>query len=185
MVGEIRDLETAQIAVQAALTGHLILSTLHTNDAASGITRLLDMGVEDYLLTSTVNGIVAQRLVRKLCLVCRQAYEALPAFTQRFAAGIDRPVTLYRAVGCAECGGSGFHGRTTILEILPITDDDPPADPGACAFRRDPAHGRGPGHAHDARARRRQGARRHHHDRGGAERRARCLKRSPLSATGR
>jgi general secretion pathway protein E len=123
MVGEIRDLETAQIAVQAALTGHMILSTLHTNDAASGITRLLDMGVEDYLLTSTVNGIAAQRLVRKLCLACRQPYEALPGFMQRFAPGIDRPVTLYRAVGCAECGGSGFHGRTTILEILPITDD--------------------------------------------------------------
>ena len=122
MVGEIRDLETAQIAVQAALTGHMILSTLHTNDAASGVTRLLDMGVEDYLLTSTVNGIVAQRLVRKLCLSCRQPYEALPSFTARFAPGLDRPVTLYRAVGCPDCGGSGFHGRTTILEILPITD---------------------------------------------------------------
>jgi general secretion pathway protein E len=122
MVGEIRDLETAQIAVQAALTGHMILSTLHTNDAASGITRLLDMGVEDYLLTSTVNGIVAQRLVRKLCLACRQPYEALPTFTARFAPGLDRAVTLYRAVGCPDCGGSGFHGRTTILEILPITD---------------------------------------------------------------
>ena len=122
MVGEIRDLETAQIAVQAALTGHMILSTLHTNDAASGITRLLDMGVEDYLLTSTVNGIVAQRLVRKLCLDCRQPYEALPGFTARFAPGLDRSVTLYRPMGCPACGGSGFHGRTTILEILPVTD---------------------------------------------------------------
>lgn len=122
MVGEIRDLETAQIAVQAALTGHMILSTLHTNDAASGITRLLDMGVEDYLLTSTVNAIVAQRLVRKLCLGCRQPYQALPAFTTRFAPGLDRVVTLYRPAGCSACGGSGFHGRTTILEILPITD---------------------------------------------------------------
>ena len=122
MVGEIRDLETAQIAVQAALTGHMILSTLHTNDAASSITRLLDMGVEDYLLTSTVNAIMAQRLVRKLCLRCRQAYDALPAFTARFIPGFDRTVTLYRPVGCPDCGGSGFHGRTTILEILPITD---------------------------------------------------------------
>jgi general secretion pathway protein E len=122
MVGEIRDLETAQIAVQAALTGHMILSTLHTNDAASGVTRLLDMGVEDYLLTSTVNGIVAQRLVRKLCLSCRQPYEALPGFTSRFAPGLDRPVTLYRAGACPDCGGSGFHGRTSILEILAVSD---------------------------------------------------------------
>jgi general secretion pathway protein E len=122
MVGEIRDLETAQIAVQAALTGHMILSTLHTNDAASGITRLLDMGVEDYLLTSTVNGIVAQRLVRRLCLACRQPYEALPGFTQRLGLELDRPVTLQRAIGCPQCGGTGYHGRTTILEILTVTD---------------------------------------------------------------
>ena len=74
MIGEIRDLETAQIAVQAALTGHLVLSTVHTNDAASAITRLLDMGIEDYLLTSTINGVLAQRLVRRLCPLCRTAY---------------------------------------------------------------------------------------------------------------
>src|SRR5258707_8455810 len=83
MIGEIRDLETAQIAVQAALTGHLILSTLHTNDAASAVTRLLDMGVEDFLLTSTINGIVAQRLVRLLCGQCREAYEVLPELAAR------------------------------------------------------------------------------------------------------
>jgi general secretion pathway protein E len=122
MVGEIRDLETAQIAVQAALTGHMILSTLHTNDAATGITRLLDMGVEDYLLTSTVNGIVAQRLVRRLCLACRQPYEALPGFTQRLGLTLDRAVTLHRAVGCPDCGGTGYQGRTTIIEILAVTD---------------------------------------------------------------
>jgi general secretion pathway protein E len=124
MVGEIRDLETAQIAVQAALTGHLILSTLHTNDAASGVTRLLDMGVEDYLITSTVAAIVAQRLVRTLCPHCRQPYEAAPEFLARMT--IDPPgtgpVILYRAAGCVECGGTGFHGRTSILEILTVSE---------------------------------------------------------------
>ena len=83
MIGEIRDLETAQIAVQAALTGHLILSTLHTNDAASAVTRLLDMGVEDYLLTSTINGLVAQRLVRTLCSHCREPFEAISGLVDR------------------------------------------------------------------------------------------------------
>lgn len=78
MIGEMRDVETARIAIQSALTGHLVLSTLHTNDAASGITRLLDMGLEDYLLTSTINGILAQRLVRRLCPQCRESHEVLP-----------------------------------------------------------------------------------------------------------
>ena len=82
MIGEIRDLETAQIAVQSALTGHLVLSTLHTNDAGSSVTRLLDMGVEDYLLTSTVNGVLAQRLVRTLCMQCGRPYEALPEIVE-------------------------------------------------------------------------------------------------------
>jgi general secretion pathway protein E len=120
MVGEIRDLETAEVAVQAALTGHMILSTLHTNDAASGITRLLDMGVEDYLLISTVNAIMAQRLVRTLCPACREAYEASPEVAA--VLGLEFPVTLYRPIGCPACEGSGFRGRTTILEILPMTE---------------------------------------------------------------
>ncbi|HUD53461.1 type II secretion system ATPase GspE, partial [Parvibaculum sp.] len=125
MIGEIRDLETAEIAVQAALTGHLILSTLHTNDAASAVTRLLDMGVEDYLLTSTINGIAAQRLVRRLCPHCRQPYEALPEMLERlglgaFAAG--RTVTLYRATGCAHCSHTGYLGRSSVLEVLAMTD---------------------------------------------------------------
>jgi general secretion pathway protein E len=125
MIGEIRDLETAQIAVQAALTGHLILSTLHTNDAASAVTRLLDMGVEDYLLTSTVNGVAAQRLVRTLCKNCREAYTPIPELVQklnldRYADG--KPITLYRAVGCAECNHTGYRGRTSILEILEMND---------------------------------------------------------------
>ena len=125
MIGEIRDLETAQIAVQSALTGHMVLSTLHTNDAASTINRLLDMGMDDYLLTSTVNGILAQRLVRTLCSQCRQAYPALPEVVeemqlQRYTAA--SPVTLYRPVGCEECGGTGYSGRVSIVELLVMTD---------------------------------------------------------------
>ncbi|HWA90944.1 MAG TPA: type II secretion system ATPase GspE [Rhizomicrobium sp.] len=120
MIGEIRDLETAQIAVQAALTGHLILSTLHTNDAASAVTRLMDMGVEDYLLTSTINGVAAQRLVRTLCPHCREAYEPVDEMRQKL--GLDTKV-LYRAVGCARCSGTGFKGRSSIVEVLPLSND--------------------------------------------------------------
>jgi general secretion pathway protein E len=125
MIGEMRDLETAKIAVQSALTGHLVLSTLHTNDAAGGVTRLLDMGVEDYLLTSTVNGILAQRLVRTLCPHCREPYAALPEVVEemklrRFTR--DDPVTLYRSKGCLQCSGTGYLGRSSILEMLVMTD---------------------------------------------------------------
>ncbi|WP_207896208.1 type II secretion system ATPase GspE [Thiobaca trueperi] len=124
MVGEMRDLETARIAVQSALTGHVVLSTLHTNDAASGVTRLLDMGVEDYLLTSTINGILAQRLVRRLCPHCRESYHALPELAERFAsmAGGSTQIDLHRAVGCDECNGTGYRGRLVITEVLLMTD---------------------------------------------------------------
>jgi general secretion pathway protein E len=125
MIGEIRDLETARIAVQAALTGHLVLSTLHTNNAAGTITRLLDMGVEDYLLTSTINGIAAQRLVRTICADCREPYEALPELVDQLqlARYTEAPsITLYRGVGCAKCHGTGYPGRTTIIEILVMDD---------------------------------------------------------------
>ena len=126
MVGEMRDLETAKIAVQSALTGHLVLSTLHTNDASGGVARLLDMGVEDYLITSTVNGIVAQRLVRRLCPSCRSSYQAMPELVQqldlkRFSNGADK-VELYRAEGCGDCGGSGFYGRLCLTEVLVMDD---------------------------------------------------------------
>jgi general secretion pathway protein E len=125
MIGEIRDLETAQIAVQAALTGHLILSTLHTNDAATAVTRLLDMGVEDYLLTSTINGIAGQRLLRKLCRACREPYEPIPELVARLK--LDRltggkPIVLHHAVGCAQCHHTGYRGRTSIVEVLAATD---------------------------------------------------------------
>jgi general secretion pathway protein E len=124
MVGEIRDLETAQIAVQAALTGHLILSTVHTNDAASTITRLLDMGVEDYLITSTMNGVVAQRLVRTLCSSCREPYEPIPDLLRRLELpGTEgKTLTLYRAQGCSECGHTGYRGRSAIMEVLAMSD---------------------------------------------------------------
>ena len=126
MIGEIRDLETAQIAVQSALTGHLVLSTVHTNDAASTVNRLLDMGVEDYLLTSTVIGILAQRLVRTLCPHCKEPYTALPELVDelglaRFSPG-DGPITLWRDRGCPQCAQTGFSGRVSITEMLPMTD---------------------------------------------------------------
>jgi general secretion pathway protein E len=124
MVGEMRDLETARIAVQSALTGHLVLSTLHTNDAASGVTRLLDMGVEEYLLTSTINGILAQRLVRRLCPFCRESYEPLPevaAKVRKSLTDVDT-IQLYRAVGCERCNNTGYRGRLVITEVLRMTD---------------------------------------------------------------
>jgi general secretion pathway protein E len=124
MIGEMRDAETAQIAVQAALTGHLVLSTLHTNDAAGSVMRLIDMGIPDYLLVSAVKAIQAQRLVRRLCTECRQAYQPVEEVSRW---GLDRfaepaSMTLYHAVGCKACGGTGYNKRTAILEILPISD---------------------------------------------------------------
>ena len=111
--------------MQSALTGHLVLSTLHTNDAAGSVTRLLDMGMEDYLLTSTINGILAQRLVRLLCSRCKQPYQALPELIEemrlhRFADGRD--ITLYKPVGCEHCGGTGYRGRAAIMEFLVMSD---------------------------------------------------------------
>ncbi|CAB1274391.1 type II secretion system ATPase GspE [Candidatus Nitrosacidococcus tergens] len=125
MIGEMRDRETASIAVQSSLTGHLVLSTLHTNDAAGGVTRLLDMGIEDYLLTSTVSGILAQRLVRTLCKHCAEPYEALPELIEEmklYRFSNKNPIVLYRPVGCEHCGGIGYHGRAAIMEFLVMSD---------------------------------------------------------------
>jgi general secretion pathway protein E len=125
MIGEMRDLETARIAIQSALTGHLVLSTLHTNNAAGGITRLLDMGVEDYLLTSTVNGIVAQRLVRRLEPVHAEKYPASPEEIEKFNLRRFQPqgeIFLHRAKPSA-LSPTGYLGRTTIMELLVIDDD--------------------------------------------------------------
>lgn len=126
MIGEMRDLETARIAVQSALTGHLVLSTLHTNDAAGGVTRLLDMGLEDYLITSTVNGILGQRLVRRLCPYCHEKYEALPEVVAELKLRRFQPrgeVMLPRPVGCDKCDGLGYKGRLSIQEFLVMSDD--------------------------------------------------------------
>ncbi len=122
MVGEIRDLETAQIAVQASLTGHLVLSTLHTNTAAGAITRMEDMGVEPFLLSSSLLGVLAQRLVRTLCRHCRESH--LPDEEERalLALAPDSTEVIYRAVGCEECNFKGYRGRTGIHELLPVDD---------------------------------------------------------------
>lgn len=122
MIGEIRDLETAQIAVQASLTGHLVFATLHTNDAVSAVTRLVDMGVEPFLLASSLIGVVAQRLVRRLCLECRKPFAADAA--QLRALGLTPTGgTLYSAQGCPVCNRTGYRGRTGIYELLMVDDD--------------------------------------------------------------
>jgi len=126
LVGEMRDLETARICVQSALTGHLVLSTLHTNSAASSITRLLEMGIEDYLLASTLNAIVSQRLVRVLCSDCRESY--LPPQNVIEELSLDKltdanDIVLYRSSGCERCNGTGYRGRHAILELLVIDDE--------------------------------------------------------------
>jgi len=121
MIGEIRDMETARIAAQASITGHLVLSTLHTNTAIGAVTRLVDMGIEPFLLSSSLVGLMAQRLVRSLCIHCRQAYNATEEECE--LAGIDDSSVIYRPVGCRECHGSGYKGRVGIYEILPVDEN--------------------------------------------------------------
>jgi type IV pilus assembly protein PilB len=116
MVGEMRDKETCDMAVQAALTGHLVFSTLHTNDSPSAFTRLLDMGVEPFLISSTVRGILAQRLVRKLCQKCKEPYSPDPATLAN--AGLKPGITLYKPKGCSHCSNTGYKGRSGIFELL-------------------------------------------------------------------
>ena len=116
LIGEIRDQETAQIAVQASLTGHLVLSTLHTNDAANAITRLLDMGMEAYKIGSALRGVIAQRLMRRLCLACREVSTEAPP--ERVARLLPAGSTIYRALGCPECAMTGYKGRFSIVEVL-------------------------------------------------------------------
>jgi general secretion pathway protein E len=124
MVGEIRDAETAEIAVQAALTGHLVLSTLHTNDAAGAISRLLEMGVQDYLLASSLLGVLAQRLVRQLCVKCRKEVPfagPVKRDVEWGATSLESEQTTWDAVGCSACAGTGYLGRVGIFELLPAT----------------------------------------------------------------
>ena len=126
MVGEIRYKETAEIAIRAALTGHLVFSTIHTNDSASTITRLLDMDIEPFLVSSSVEGIVAQRLIRKLCIHCKRPKSYQYEFLKQHGfptEKLNKDIVLYEAVGCDECRGTGYSGRSGIFEILPITDE--------------------------------------------------------------
>jgi len=123
MVGEIRDLETAEIAIQAALTGHLVFSTLHTNDAASAATRLEDMGAEPYLVSSVLAGVLAQRLVRRVCEQCRSLYAPDPADLLAIGITDTQGVALSRGEGCSACRGTGYRGRTGIYELLRVTEE--------------------------------------------------------------
>jgi general secretion pathway protein E len=124
MVGEMRDMETAENAIQAALTGHLVLSTLHTNDAPSALTRLLDIGVPPFLIQATLRGIVCQRLVRKICNRCKEAFQIDTAELQQMGLQVKemQTVTVYRGRGCQHCRGTGYKGRTGIHEVLPFTE---------------------------------------------------------------
>lgn len=121
MIGEIRDEETAKIATRAAITGHLVLSTLHTNDAPTTINRLVDMGVESYLVASSITGVIAQRLVKKICPHCKEAYEASVHEKNFLCEDPLKPLTLYKGVGCVHCQQTGYIGRTGIYEIMEIT----------------------------------------------------------------
>ena len=122
MVGEVRDVETAEIAVQASLTGHLVLSTVHTNSAVGAVTRLRDMGVEPFLLSSTVAAVLAQRLVRRLCPTCREAYEPDEAERRLIGASMRDSISLYRAKGCGRCNHTGYEGRIGVYELI-IVDE--------------------------------------------------------------
>jgi type IV pilus assembly protein PilB len=124
MVGEIRDIETGGIAIKAALTGHLVLSTLHTNDAPSTITRLIDMGLEPFNVAAALNCVTAQRLLRRICSNCKEeatySEEYLDAASIK---GEDRKITFYRGKGCEKCGGSGYKGRAGLYEVMAMTPD--------------------------------------------------------------
>jgi general secretion pathway protein E len=123
LVGEIRDLETAEIAIQASLTGHLVFSTLHTNDAPSAITRLTDMGIEPYLVASSLLGVLAQRLVRTLCPYCKVPVSVSPEALRELTTYLPRePITIYEKKGCTHCKGTGYRGRAAIGELLRVTD---------------------------------------------------------------
>ena len=123
MIGEMRDLETAENAIQAALTGHLVLSTLHTNDAPTAIMRLLDLGLPHFLIQATLVGILAQRLVRKICNYCKEPYEM--GSDELLSLGLDvgrgGSIKLFRGKGCEKCRGTGYLGRTCVLELMPFT----------------------------------------------------------------
>ncbi len=121
MVGEIRDTETARIAIEAAMTGHMVLSTLHTNDAPSALTRLIEIGVEPFLVASALECVLAQRLIRKLCLRCREEYVPPPDVAREV--GLDDGQVLYRPTGCNHCSGTGYRGRLALFELMTVTEE--------------------------------------------------------------
>ncbi len=123
MVGEIRDLETAKMAIEAALTGHLVFSTLHTNDAPSSIARLLDMGVDSFLVAASIVGVVAQRLVRTICSKCKETYQPTKATLKKWGLEEDKNLVVYRGKGCSECKGTGYKGRTGLFELMVVDDE--------------------------------------------------------------
>jgi len=123
MVGEVRDEETVELAIRAALTGHLVFSTIHTNDSAAGFTRLLNWGMEPFLITSTVKGILAQRLVRKLCKECREKYMVEPEELTKFGLEVDESMEFYRAVGCLSCRNTGYQGRVGLFELIRMNNN--------------------------------------------------------------
>jgi type IV pilus assembly protein PilB len=121
MVGEIRDKETAEIAIEAALTGHLMFSTLHTNDAVGTVVRFIDMGIQPFLVSSSLLIVVAQRLMRRLCTKCKEPYDADE--NQMETVRAEKPLKLFKAVGCSRCGGSGYKGRVGVHELLTMNDE--------------------------------------------------------------
>jgi general secretion pathway protein E len=125
MIGEMRDLETAENAVQAALTGHLVLSTLHTNDASSSVVRLLDLGIPPFLIQATLRGIVAQRLVRKICDYCKESFQIHTSDLKTMGLNVGQPddITVYRGAGCQRCRGTGYRGRTGVHEVLSFSEN--------------------------------------------------------------
>jgi type IV pilus assembly protein PilB len=123
MVGEIRDFETAEIAIKAALTGHLVLSTVHTNDAPSTINRLLNMGVEPFLVASSMNIVLAQRLARLICPNCKEPVEVTPQALRDLGTTNGEAFTCYRGVGCQNCAGTGYRGRIALYEVMPVWEE--------------------------------------------------------------
>jgi general secretion pathway protein E len=123
MIGEVRDLETAEIAIQSALTGHLVFSTLHTNDAPSAITRLLEMGVESFLLSSTIRGVLAQRLVRVICPSCKTEDPAALDSEEFGLLKLPPGTKLFMGTGCEQCAHTGYYGRSGIFELMTVDDD--------------------------------------------------------------
>ena len=132
MVGEIRDAETLEMTIQAALTGHLVFSTLHCNDAAGAVARMVDMGAEPFLVASSLSGLISQRLVRRICRECKTAYKPDRELLDQL--GITEPAEFYRGVGCSTCRGTGYWGRTSVFEVL-----DPDEDFHAAVVRKESA----------------------------------------------